>query len=119
MSRDAGAAVPVLVESLRSPVLRTGELEPPAPFTFPTARAFTTATPFSRGGTAVPPPLPPAPASFRREVVEALGRLKGQAREAAPALRSVAREADPALREAAAAALQAIDPEGATGAEAP
>ncbi len=60
----------------------------------------------------------PVPPGFRREVVEAIGRMGSQAKEAVPALREASREADAAVRKAATEALGAVESSGATGGEA-
>jgi HEAT repeat protein len=121
VGREAETTVPLLVEALRSPALRPPTLrpgyagEPPPSVTSTNVRRFNVFSQGVPGGTSSPQAVPP---SFRREVIEALGRMKGQARAAVPALREAAKEADPALRNAAAKALEAIDPAGTTGPEA-
>ncbi|WP_161625846.1 HEAT repeat domain-containing protein, partial [Singulisphaera acidiphila] len=118
---ETETAVDVLIEALRSPVFRSSLAQPrPTAETSPIP-SFTTNRRTNIFGRVVfdPPSSLPVSPSFRREIIETLGRMKGQARKAVPALREATKEADSATRMAAAKALEAIDPAaGATGVEA-
>ncbi|WP_406698648.1 HEAT repeat domain-containing protein [Singulisphaera sp. Ch08] len=111
---DAKAAVPVLIEALRTPALRP----PILPNTLASSlRSFTfdvTTTVWTNPGQAALLPVPPL---LRLEIIQALGRMKSQASEAVPALREATKEASPALRQAAAEAIKTIEPAGTTGQE--
>jgi HEAT repeat protein len=109
VDRLAREAVPALIEAVQSPALRGNAFSSQQEM-YSTMMPKTSMPPrFNRTGFGTALPWDD-PGASRREAIEALGRMKSEARAAVPALADAAKEVDDAIRRAAIEALKAIDP---------